>query len=372
MDETRKLLDSLMGTNRNASAQEVKKTKGVNFKERHVCKHYLCGFCPMHEELFHSTKRDLGECTKVHSEAMVEEFKNHPDHDKYRREYEQGLRTYLEGVVRDADDWVAREKRNIQFTNQQLADSGPNDVAKQEIAKLREQVQLLYGEAEEVAEKGDIEGSKAKTLLAEQVKIKAEDYESKARAPISELVCEICGLRTEGGDESRRFTHLQGKIHLGYARLRDALAALRKKHREEDQARETAAGRRRGDRDREPRDASGREPQEQPAAEPQAVVEKSDELPATEESREQRDQGEQREPRESRDRRDRRDADRRRDREGDRDEGRYDRDRGRGREDRRDRCDRERGGGHDDRDRGYDRGYDRRGRDRSRSRDRRR
>lgn len=43
MDEQRRLLDSLMGLDRNKA-----KTAGAapRFTEADVCKHYLCGLCP--------------------------------------------------------------------------------------------------------------------------------------------------------------------------------------------------------------------------------------------------------------------------------------------------------------------------------------
>merc|ERR1719210_550106 len=103
MDEARKLLDSLMGTRRNASLRDAQKTKGENFKDDDICKFYLLGFCPQHEQLFISTKRDLGDCNKVHSDALRGEFEAHPEHARYRRRYELEFRDYLERCVRDAD-----------------------------------------------------------------------------------------------------------------------------------------------------------------------------------------------------------------------------------------------------------------------------
>jgi len=229
MDDARAMLDSLMGTHRNVPVKEARKMKGENFKGSDVCHFYLLGFCPKYEELFHSTKRDLGECKLVHSDAMKEEYEAHPDYEMYKVQYENKFLHYLEDIVRGADEWVNRERRNIQSTNQQVEAKGPNDIAKGEIERLNEQGQKLLQEAEELAEAGDIGSSKTKAALAEQVRKKADEWDAKARIPKSEEVCDICGLRTEAGDDSRRFTHLSGKIHLGYERIRNSLTELRAK-----------------------------------------------------------------------------------------------------------------------------------------------
>mmetsp|Transcript_145307 Transcript_145307/g.253596 ORF Transcript_145307/g.253596 Transcript_145307/m.253596 type:complete len:310 (+) Transcript_145307:145-1074(+) len=235
MDDARKLLDSLMGSHRNADKKEVAARKGQNFKEDNICKFYLVGFCPQHEELFVSTKRDIGMCGKVHSDAMKEELEAHPDKERYMAEYEKGLVRYLEELVRLADEWVARERRNIANANAQIEESGPNEVAKAEIKRLNGQAAGLIAEAEEAAETGNIEDSKAKLDLADEVKQKAAEWENKAKALRTEDVCEICGSRMESGDAQRaRFRHLEGKIHLGYKKIRSFLADLnkRKKDRE--------------------------------------------------------------------------------------------------------------------------------------------
>eukprot|EP00408_Alexandrium_pacificum_P024079 CAMPEP_0171198066 /NCGR_PEP_ID=MMETSP0790-20130122/22734_1 /TAXON_ID=2925 /ORGANISM="Alexandrium catenella, Strain OF101" /LENGTH=281 /DNA_ID=CAMNT_0011663325 /DNA_START=136 /DNA_END=976 /DNA_ORIENTATION=+ len=252
MDEARKLLDSLMGSHRNVDRKEAKARKGQNFKEGQVCKHFLLGFCPQYEDLFHSTKRDIGKCNKVHSEAMRLEFEACPDRERYQSEYERGLRYYLEELVRGADEWVARERRNIQVANQQIEESGPNEIAKAEIKKLNDQAAALFLEAENLAEADNFDESKVKLELAEEVKKRASDWEEKARTVRTEDVCEVCGSRMESGDPSKaKFRHEDGKIHLGYVKIRQWLQDVRQRvrEREERQDGEDAAGR--GGRERD-------------------------------------------------------------------------------------------------------------------------
>eukprot|EP00416_Gambierdiscus_australes_P036953 CAMPEP_0171115172 /NCGR_PEP_ID=MMETSP0766_2-20121228/87135_1 /TAXON_ID=439317 /ORGANISM="Gambierdiscus australes, Strain CAWD 149" /LENGTH=425 /DNA_ID=CAMNT_0011577509 /DNA_START=94 /DNA_END=1368 /DNA_ORIENTATION=+ len=267
MDEARKLLDSLMGSHRNVDRKEAKAKKGQNFKEDNICKLYLLGFCPQHEDLFHSTKRDIGKCHKVHSEAMKLEFEAHPDREYYQHEYERQLRCYLEDLVRGADEWVARERRNIQVANQQIEESGPNEIAKAEIRKLNEQAASLFAEAENLAEAGNFDESKVKLELAEEVKKRASDWEEKARTVRTEDVCEVCGSRMESGDPSKaKFRHEDGKIHAGYVKIRQWLVDVRQRLREREErgeAEDVRRGEREGrDRELRDRDAKERDPRD--------------------------------------------------------------------------------------------------------------
>jgi len=367
MDDARKLLDSLMGGHRNAGLKEAKKRKGNNFKDDNVCKFYLVGFCPAHEELFHNTKRDLGECENMHSEAMLAEFEAHPDKERLQVDYERQLRRYLEIIIRGADEWVARELRNIA-----TASETPNEVAKVEIGKLQDRAKALIAEAEELAEAGDIAGSRERMSEAEDFKQKALDWEEKAKNPSKTAeVCHICGLRTDNSDVEAKIgqvthSHLQGKTHLGYVKIREWHQKLMDRQKERD--REEDKGDRRDrrdrrsdgrpdrsrsrDRDRGDRPAANAEPSDKAsngaakAEEEAADVRRDRDRGATDlgdRDRDRgsgaRDRGDPDRPRE-RDRRQDRDADRRRPAE-DRDADRR-REPDRGRDDRR-RADRDRG-----------------------------
>merc|ERR1712039_387228 len=101
---------------------------------------------------------------------------------------------YLDGIVRRCDEWAAKEKRKNDMAIQELQDKGPNDIAKAEIEKLREQASQLLSDAEEMASSGNIDASKLRVEQAEQLQAKAQDWEAKARAPPAADVCEICGM----------------------------------------------------------------------------------------------------------------------------------------------------------------------------------
>mmetsp|Transcript_118886 Transcript_118886/g.296579 ORF Transcript_118886/g.296579 Transcript_118886/m.296579 type:complete len:339 (-) Transcript_118886:78-1094(-) len=250
MDDARKLLDSLMGQTRDANTEDAKKMKGKNFTLDNVCKFHLLGFCPQHE-LQNSkltTKRNLGECRKVHSDAMVAEYKAHPDKEKYRTEYEKEFLPFLEAQVREADAWVARERANAQKATANASEkttiSTMPDSVKEQVEALTQDMNKMMASAEELAEKGDIEGSQFKVTLAEEIKSKVKDIEDKHPSYTvtlrEEWVCEVCGTRTEAVTEQNttRFqAHFTGKVHLGYAKIREWVKDIRKRQRDADVSR---------------------------------------------------------------------------------------------------------------------------------------
>jgi len=233
MDDARKLLDSLMGNHRNVDRKEAAKRKGRNFLEDNICKHYLLGFCPQHEDLFHSTKRDIGKCQKVHSEAMKTEFENHPDHKKYRAQYEERLRHYLDELVRSAEEWASKERRNIKAENLAIEAAGPTELAKAEIKAMKDAAQTLLEDAEKLAESSRLEEAKKKTDEAKDFQQKAQEYEENAVKLRTEDVCDVCGSRMESGDpQFAKFRHIDGKIHVGFLKIREFLDGLKKRQSE--------------------------------------------------------------------------------------------------------------------------------------------
>lgn len=277
MDEARKLLDSLMGSSRDASLEEAKQLKGKGFTQANICKYYLLGFCPQYELAGSklTTKRNLGECKKVHSDAMKGEYEASSERRKYEAEYEAQLLPFLESQVREADAWVARERANVQKAEaaEKKTISTMPAAVKEQVDQLNQDIDKLMAAAEDLAEKGDIEGSRFKVDLAEEIKTKVKEIEAKHPAYTvnlrEEWVCDVCGTRTELITEvnnSRFAAHFSGKVHLGYAKIREWVKELRKKQRDREvertkREREADEKEQNGDRDREKerdRDREGR------------------------------------------------------------------------------------------------------------------
>merc|ERR1719356_2312444 len=212
-----------MGQARNASKEERKtKKKGDGFKESKVCKFYLCGFCPEHEQLFHNTKRDIGECSKQHYEYSKEEFNAHPDRAKFEAQYQKELVIHLKDLIRRCDEWGEREKqRNIQAIEKAKADGG-NEVFKKEIQKLQDLASQCVSDAEDLAAKGQMAKSKEQLEWSDHYKQKIEDWKEKESNSVP-IVCEVCGLTKEnsaGAEKGKIYSHEMGKVHQGYALIR--------------------------------------------------------------------------------------------------------------------------------------------------------
>lgn len=323
MDDAKKLLDSLMGQTRNQTLSEAKQSKGKNFMADNVCKPFLLGFCPMSElaESKMAGKRNIKECTKVHSDAMKDEFKNHPEQAKYKSEYEKQMLPMLESMVREADAWVAREQANVTKvagSNEKITANNMPPSTKEQFDQLKQDMNKMMAAAENEAEKGNVEGSKFKVMLADEIKEKVKELEEKYIVTYDvthrgEEVCETCGTRYEAltsTNHARYKAHFNGKVHVSYVKIRDWIQELKKNSRKaggDDSERSD-----RGDRgDRKDREKTDRRRRSRSAGRKDAEDEKG--------SRRDSDR------RRSRSKRDNRDRDRDRDR-GDRDRDR-DRDR---------------------------------------------
>eukprot|EP00929_Paragymnodinium_shiwhaense_P065828 TRINITY_DN32979_c0_g1_i1.p1 TRINITY_DN32979_c0_g1~~TRINITY_DN32979_c0_g1_i1.p1 ORF type:complete len:306 (-),score=77.98 TRINITY_DN32979_c0_g1_i1:49-966(-) len=225
MMDAKALLDSLMGPSRDAALSEQK--KGDGWKEKNVCKRYLVGFCPNNkmDNWFHNTRRDIGTCDKVHSERLKEDFDKHKDHDRYKLEYQKDFLIFLEGLVREADAWISREKTNCR---------GPGKITKmtdntrEKAREMLERSELLMKQAEDLAERGNVEASKQAVQTSTELKQEVADMKEKhSFMSEGEKVCEVCGVRCNPDEQADYQAHLSGKLHGAYQRIRATVKELR-------------------------------------------------------------------------------------------------------------------------------------------------
>lgn len=240
MDDARKLLDSLMGPSRDKGQEEQQKADG--WKDRNVCKRFLVGFCPndAQDNWFKNTRRDTGTCNKIHSERLKELFENHADRQKYESEYEKDFLTYLEGLVHEADAWIAREKKNCRPAGKET--KIPPSV-KENMANMQEQLDDLMKKAEDLAEAGDFAASKEAVATAKKLREDVEQQREKYTFNMGgEEVCEVCGVRCQpdgpdtpvtpgAGGGGHYQAHFEGKLHESYVRVRQKVKELREKQK---------------------------------------------------------------------------------------------------------------------------------------------
>merc|ERR1712216_117870 len=96
----------------------------------------------------------------------------------------------------------------------------------EEVARLTKDMNKLMSAAEDVAEKGDIDGSRFKVELADEIKIKIKevqrDYTHNLTGYRPEEVCDVCGQRLEAFDPknpTRYESHFTGVVHLLYLKI---------------------------------------------------------------------------------------------------------------------------------------------------------
>lgn len=245
MDDAKALLDSLMGPSRNVASKE--KT-GEDFKAKNVCKHYFVGFCV--SGWFQNTKREKDPCTKVHSDLLKEEFERHPKHKQLRKEYERDFLRYLESYTSDADSWVIRERRKCR----------PKGTEVRLPEGMREQYEDMEKQYKDLLQEADTCQSEEAMRKADQMGAMIEAMRKKYTIDFpGEDVCEVCGVRYLLESESNEqgaalaFEHGQGKVHLGFVKIREEIASLKEKmakeQAEEPEERERSRSRR-GARDR--------------------------------------------------------------------------------------------------------------------------
>ncbi|VDQ05797.1 unnamed protein product [Trichobilharzia regenti] len=213
------LLDELMGKNRNAVNGEI--SGGPHWSDDDVCKFYLCGFCP--HDLFVNTKTDLGQCPRSHDERMRESYKKSSRFGKMG--YEQDFVHYLTQLLDDVEKRIRRGHERL-AVNKSVNSSDPIGASekKEKIAALTKRINDLVKQAEELGTEGKVDQAQGVLKLCEQLKFERSQLEGDARPGMTQVFCEICGaFRIKDDAPQRVEEHLSGKMHLGYAKIRDYL-----------------------------------------------------------------------------------------------------------------------------------------------------
>lgn len=173
-------------------------------------------------------------------------FKNDSNQEYYERKYEAELIDLLEKCISKVDERIRRSMNRIEapmpesyaksITDKfnQLNDMRDNTF--EAIANLNEKINLYLEKAEKKGEEGLIDESEALFKEIEKMKAKKTEMESALENNITKKqmkVCEICGAMQSATDTDKRLTtHLEGKLHQGFAKIRDLLAELKLKREE--------------------------------------------------------------------------------------------------------------------------------------------
>ncbi|XP_065839368.1 luc7-like protein 3 isoform X2 [Oscarella lobularis] len=252
-----KLLDELMGKNRNLGSSERDKIDlEISWSDSKVCKHFLCGFCP--NEMFTNTKADLGPCGKMHDEKLKERYEQ--SEKKGKMGYEEDFLRYLESLVNDLDRKVKRGRERLK-QSEEYRDSAPQAKFGPEMTARLDELSRMISESVEQMEtlgnEGNVDEAREVMLKVEDLKREREYLINQNRPKMDVMmeddiekrmeVCDVCGSFLVVNDlQIRVDAHVMGKQHRGYATLRQKLRELRT---EKDKIREER--RRQWERERE-------------------------------------------------------------------------------------------------------------------------
>eukprot|EP01090_Pellita_catalonica_P023107 TRINITY_DN927_c0_g1_i2.p1 TRINITY_DN927_c0_g1~~TRINITY_DN927_c0_g1_i2.p1 ORF type:complete len:280 (-),score=36.38 TRINITY_DN927_c0_g1_i2:360-1199(-) len=216
-----------MGADRDKLPDE-KPSEPLHFSDESVCKYYICGFCP--HTLFTNTKSDLGACNKVHDDECRREFQKVKQEKHYP--YEGEFLRELEHLIMDLDKKIRRGHDRL---TQQQGPAATVEDRNLQVEMISEKMVMLLIEMEDLGAQGKLEEAEALDKLINQLKEEKENIlagGAMKEGPTQEKrlkVCEICGAFLVIGDTDRRTaSHLEGKQHIGYAKIRDTIKEMRK------------------------------------------------------------------------------------------------------------------------------------------------
>jgi RNA-binding protein Luc7-like 2 len=218
MNDIRKQLDELMGSNRNGD-----KPMSIvqHFSDDRVCKYDLCGLCPY--QLFPNTKQDLGKCPREVC-PVPDKFK-----DEYRKArltqdfgYERELIVFLNGKVGQCDEQIFKKKKQLE---QRGAVNHQNEP--EELIKIRTELDDMTNKIEELGTEGLIDEAIEMIEKIELKKKEKESYEVKLPKEQQLLICEVCAATLSSNETDQRLSdHFAGKAHLGFQKIRDKIKML--------------------------------------------------------------------------------------------------------------------------------------------------
>jgi len=232
MDLTRQLLDELMGKDRNLSLVEKNK-KQEHYNDPDICKYFLVSFCP--HDLFPNTKSDLGKCTRRHDEKFQLMFQNDPNRTQYEKRYIQETISIIENLLSGVDSKIKKGMNRLE-TNVYEVET-PKEVT-DKLEAIDQEIKRLLGDVEKLGEEGQLEESEAVANEVENLKKSKEEIKASGDSTLNPgskqmKVCDVCGaLQTINDTDKRTQTHLEGKLHTGFAILRRELETLRKRREE--------------------------------------------------------------------------------------------------------------------------------------------
>ncbi len=229
MDQFRSILDELMGKDRDLPCKERMKLM-KHFDSPEVCKYYLLDFCP--HDLFPNTKSDLGPCKKRHDQYFKQQFIKDTNREQYQIKYEEMLMEFLEELIAEVDN---KMKKSLERIEAPLPETEKPKEMMDQIRLIDIKIVELVETAEKFGEVGRIDDSEVVMRQIDRLKEQKNELMTMSEHPLmlkekQMKVCEVCGaMQSLQDNEKRLLVHIEGKLHTGYAKIREYLEMLRRR-----------------------------------------------------------------------------------------------------------------------------------------------
>ena len=236
MDEQRALLDQLMGSQRDIPDH---KKREVHFYDREIDKFWLLGVQPF--DLFRNTswsprlasiyrgsmgydlERSMGREQPL---AVLPEWNALPQDKQDSYGYEHELCIFLEALIRSCDKNVEKAR--------DAHERGATDVTPQEAQQLLDletKIADIQKRSEAAAESGDVDTSLSLLAEVDQLEQKKRQVGHMEEKTKKVLVCEVSGNVVQN-TEIRIQEHYQGRLYLGWKKVRDRYALIKDKYKD--------------------------------------------------------------------------------------------------------------------------------------------
>lgn len=283
----RKLLNEVLGLDRNCSKEQISKDLIIDWKskwrEEGCCKNFLVGFCPYLQ--FQNTKSDIGSCrSRGHDELVRDNFLSLASKEE-KEAYEEDFYKLLSKLINDFERRLRRSKERVRdntsyspsntsynsssstatattatkatkIDGSGLVNAPTNNAAFDELEEKRTLLDYQLRESlkriESLGEEGRISEAQSVMLESDQYKIQLDQIRHQQIAIVKEgmaasqpqseeiddrniekkmEICGTCGAFLIVGDSQKRIeSHFEGKQHNGWARIRQTFEELDKKY----------------------------------------------------------------------------------------------------------------------------------------------
>ncbi|ORX46322.1 LUC7-domain-containing protein [Hesseltinella vesiculosa] len=196
-----------------------------DFWDDAVCKNYLVRFCP--HLLFTNTKSDLGPCNKIHNDRLREKYQQS---EKSRYTYEEDFYRFLRQLISEVSRKINHGYDRVNQQDEKKKEHKEIAIEEHQEKQVLLEVKIkeLLQQSEEAGEEGRVDEASELTdqveKLEEELKTMKDNQSQMQRSDKRMEVCEVCGallVTNEAGDKPG--AHFEGKQHIGYAKIREAL-----------------------------------------------------------------------------------------------------------------------------------------------------